>query len=321
MHNVALAVLNYESARKTFPNGMNTDTKVATPVQQITKFGPNWIIDILPYMEETALRDQFDPNTLKAPYTPGIENGTSAASRNWVARGTPIPSLLCPSDPNNRVVYQGRNGNWARNNYGANTGRAFIHSTAGFSGAANDPIWKDNCQRGVMGVNTAVRLKRITDGTTKTIMLGELRAGITEQDPRGVWALGHAGPSLLARYGSGGDVIGPNYCDVHGDDIDFSMCAGPGLCNTNGANPVLQAECMGCFNTPGAFDQAGVRSKHAGGAFLAMCDGSVTFINDDIETSGCYNNCCTPWDYMIMSGDNGKLGSYNSSSLAGLCSN
>jgi hypothetical protein len=48
-----------------------------------------------------------------------------------------------------------------------------------------------------------------------------------------------------------------------------------------------------------------------------MCDGSVTFITDDIETSGCYGNCCTPWDYMIMSGDNGKQGALNASSLSG----
>jgi hypothetical protein len=42
-----------------------------------------------------------------------------------------------------------------------------------------------------------------------------------------------------------------------------------------------------------------------------MCDGSVTFISDDIETSGPYGQCCSPWDYLITSADNGATGPYN----------
>jgi hypothetical protein len=36
---------------------------------------------------------------------------------------------------------------------------------------------------------------------------------------------------------------------------------------------------------------------------LALCDGSVQFISDDIETSGSYGPCCTPWDHLISSTD------------------
>ncbi len=53
-----------------------------------------------------------------------------------------------------------------------------------------------------MGPNTATPLRRITDGTSKTFMVGEIRTGTTSQDARGVWALGQAGASLLAAYGS-----------------------------------------------------------------------------------------------------------------------
>jgi prepilin-type N-terminal cleavage/methylation domain-containing protein len=337
LHNAALAVLNYESTRKVFPNGMSFDPgaapqyTIAQNVQQLAKFGPNWIIDVLPFMEEQALRDAFDPASLKFPYTPGI-NDPGAGNRNIAARGTPIPVLLCPSDANNRVLYQGltgspHGGNWARNNYAANAGRQFIHGNAGFNGAPTgknaplDKFWPENCYRGVMGANTAVKLKQITDGTTKTIMLGEIRAGLTPQDARGVWALGHAGPSLLAKFGAGGDTPGPNSCEVRGDDVYSDVCAtGAGLCVTTGAVPEAQSQCMSCFGGS-AFDQQGVRSTHVGGAFLAMCDGSVTFITDDIETSSCYGNCCTPWDYMIMSGDNGKPGQLTSTSLSGTCPN
>src|SRR6476620_10584339 len=56
IHNAALAVLNYESAKKKLPPGMTYDqAKYATSITKLAAFGPNWIIEILPYMEEQAL--------------------------------------------------------------------------------------------------------------------------------------------------------------------------------------------------------------------------------------------------------------------------
>src|SRR6476659_9501579 len=68
LHNAALSVLNYESARKTLPKGMTYDqTAFALNITKIDKFGPNWIIEILPYMEEQAPRDSFDPGLFLPP--------------------------------------------------------------------------------------------------------------------------------------------------------------------------------------------------------------------------------------------------------------
>ena len=64
---------------------------------------------------------------------------------------------------------------------------------------------------------------------------------------------------------------------------------------------------MNCYSGA-VFDQATPRSQHEGGVYMAMCDGSVQFVTDDIETSGCYGPCCTVWDWMIASGDGGKGG-------------
>ncbi|MCI0331894.1 MAG: DUF1559 domain-containing protein [Planctomycetes bacterium] len=326
IHNVALAVVNYESSHKEFPAGMTFDPNAGgnVPVQTMAKYGPNWIIKILPLLEDQAIADLFDLSV-------GI-NEAGSNNRNVQARGTNIPVLLCPSDAFNQTKYQGKtgsphappNGNWARGNYAASAGRAFIYGNPvglGDKRYMNGPDswawagtdWNNGttlfCKRGVMGPNASVSLRQITDGTSKTIMLGEIRAGLTEQDARGVWALGHAGASLIAMYGAGGDANGPNFCGANSDDVYADFSDAPGQC-TAATNQLGIAECM-TVSGGGGFDQATVRSKHPGGIHVAMCDGSVQFITDDIETSGCYGGCCTVWDWMITSADGGQGGAYN----------
>jgi prepilin-type N-terminal cleavage/methylation domain-containing protein len=95
IHNAALAVLNYESAQKKLPDGMSFSTSSNTVVDKLAKYGPSWIMHILPYMEETPLRDKFDPGVFKL--TVGV-NDRGTGDGNIIARGTMIPSLLCASD-------------------------------------------------------------------------------------------------------------------------------------------------------------------------------------------------------------------------------
>jgi prepilin-type processing-associated H-X9-DG protein len=70
----------------------------------------------------------------------------------------------------------------------------------------------------------------------------------------------------------------------------------------------------------GGFDQAGVRSKHPGGAHVAMCDASVQYITEEIETAPCdTSGCCSVWDWMITSSDNGALGTFNRVNRGNFC--
>jgi len=149
-----------------------------------------------------------------------------------------------------------------------------------------------------MGPNCTSTLKQISDGTSKTGMIGEVRTGLDETDPRGTWAFGHVGGNLLGFHGWGGDDSGPNWCGPSADDIgniDGTLCGGPGA-----------AACMTC--NPGSFDQQTTRSLHTGGVFVAMCDGSVQFISDDIETTAVNTpTCCRAWDQLWLSQDNGTV--------------
>jgi len=301
--NVALAVLTYESARKTTPHGMTFPKSQESFMAQLATFNANWIINILPYLEEQPLYDAFD---LKRP----INDRTKPleTNRNYNARGTQIAVLLCPSDDKNRELYQGATGsshfgNWARTNYAGNAGGAYLLpacTPAELCASSSDSEgWKSNKRRGVMGPNTSVAVRRITDGTTKTILVGEIRTGLTDKDARGVWAMGHAGASLLAMFGSNGDANGPNACYLYSDDVYSNVCG-----TANGIG-----ECMDCYSGD-AFAQATVRSKHTGGAYVAMCDGSVRFFTDDVETSGNFGSWGSLWDRLVASADEGMPGDF-----------
>ncbi len=308
--NVALAVHSYESANKTTPNGMRYDEKsFAATVHRLTVFEPNWIIRILPYLEEQPLYDSFD-----FKQRINLTSPTDATNVNRTARGTEITVLLCPSDQFNRVRYDGalpsHGDNWARTNYAGNAGGADIYPGASSNRATGPQSagWVNNRKRGIMGPNASVPFRRITDGLSKTALIGEIRAGVTNKDSRGVWAMGHAGPSLLAGYGSDGDDNGPNACNARADDVYFETQSGG--CESTAMKSYLQSICMTCDAPGNYFAQATMRSAHVGGVFAALCDGSVRFISDDIETSGQFGEWGTPWDYLIASGDEEEPGPY-----------
>jgi prepilin-type N-terminal cleavage/methylation domain-containing protein/prepilin-type processing-associated H-X9-DG protein len=306
LRNVALAVLTYESAKGAPPEGMTFPKAAESDIGHLGVFNANWIIKILPYLEQQSVYDSFDLKTRI-----NINTTPLATNRNYNARGTRLSVLLCPSDPNNSTLYDnaaaGHGGNWARTNYAGNSGNAFLYSTCSpedlCSFSPDSAGWKSDKRRGVMGPNVSAPLKRMSDGTSRTILAGEIRTGLSEKDGRGVWALGHAGASLLAMFGSEGDANGPNACYPLSDDVYSDVC-GTSECKGN---------CMDCDS--GYFAQATVRSLHPGGAHVTMCDGSVTFISDDVETSGSYGAWGTLWDRMIASADGGMSGDFPSTSF------
>jgi hypothetical protein len=226
---------------------------------------------ILPQMEEQALLDSFD---LTLPIS---------HRNNRIPRGQTIPTMLCPSDEGHGTPFsRSREGdNWARGNYGANGCLgAYATNWSGRSGAGpTAEMWLSTLTGGVMGANVARSISEITDGTSQTILLGELRVGLAEVDRRGVWALGGPGASSFWMHGSD-DAIGPNSCYWSSDNLrnPQEIIQAVGL-------EKLRRECMTvCASCP-SDTQAAPRSVHEGGAYFCMADSSVRFISETIEAA------------------------------------
>lgn len=300
-----LGLLNFESANGRFPMAFEYTPAANPAALSAPQIGPNWAVRTLPYCEQQAVFNLFDQTvtaqgTWKGKAPPAMANAANAAARN-----SSIPSMLCPSDSFNRSPMEMSAAiTWARGNYAANAGNGplFLSATRsdGIAGPTS-PGWLDPKRRGVIGPNVAVRLKEITDGTSNSMMLGEVRSGVTPVDQRGVWALGQAGSSVLFWFGSTGDADGPNVCTANSDDV-----AGPLLSDA----ALYAQECMPDELGVNNSDQATVRSLHVGGINIGMADGSAHFISNDVEVGpGLVRNDwpdtlpMTVWDKLIASAD------------------
>jgi prepilin-type N-terminal cleavage/methylation domain-containing protein len=260
--------------------------------------GANWVISLLPFVEQPALYQQFVLRTSTGAFV------SLTDARNQAARATRLPLMLCPSDDfNTEPFVEGANQSvvWERGNYAANAGSLWFHDGGlgmNWQGWYMPPPNKEwPLTRGVMGPNISAKFAEITDGLSNTMLLGEIRTGLSSRDRRGIWAMGQVGASMLAWHGYGGDDNGPNPCNELADD--FIECSE--VQNSLGAQR-LTTECMTCW-TGGIDQQQAVRSKHPGGVLIALADGSVHFIANTINTTGPWGPCCSVWDRLIASQD------------------
>lgn len=296
MKQIALALLNFESATRKLPPSSTWPTGTVPETKSNVRLGPNWVILILPYMEEQALHSQFK---LNQPINDPV---------NQQQRGATIPTMLCPTDSDrNGVRFDGTGhaktamygDGWARGNYAANGSLGYLQHLNGIGAAfANSREWKSPMFRGVMGANVGLKIGQIKDGTSKTILVGEIRAGVVPIDPRGVWAMGGACPSSLWAHGYNGDDNGPNNLGLFADD-PISCSA---IRTAFGGERMLAQDSMGCSTIDAANIQQTMRSRHAGGVHAALVDGSVHFLSDSIQVST-NNRCCSVWDRINLSAD------------------
>lgn len=297
---ITLGLLLYEASRKTFPPAMKVEAGSDAGNFNGATRRENWVVAILPFVEEQPLFDAYDRS--KSPSDAG----------NALVRGTMLSVMMCPTDSFNRQSFMGSQGTqsalfgngWARGNYAANASLWYCGRNDWYSGST-DAGWNDSTRRGVMGINRSVPPRQITDGLSKTCLLGELRSGVTPFDSRGIWALGNAGSSSLwAHGGSFGDAYGPNCMEELADDT--TNC--DQIKATVGGSKTLAGMSMGCWdckNYAGTEElgQATARSMHQGGVFLSMVDGSVRWVSDYIQVLPSTAANFSTWDRLMLSAD------------------
>jgi len=287
LHNLALAVLNYENARKELPqssDGPVNDDKV--DLYDNSRCQLSWMVRILPYMEQQQLYQQFD---LKKSHTTYVNENVANVPTPERAQPT---SIMCPSDSAQGRVYQSASRQ-------VPTGNRVFGKANYVAYASPEHIECQMIARGAL-INEPQPLKNVEDGTSNSLMLTEIRTRDETGDERGAWTLGWAGTSVIGA-------------DVHANTATLTkICAQtaalrtykPGTAWAQYAllpNAPVPSDPQGardnlrdCPN-PAEADLLGMpcrarddttvapRSLHPGGVNSTNLDGSVRWIDDNID--------------------------------------
>ena len=280
LKNIALGLLNYDRDNKHLPPGF-----VSTgPESSIESWA--WSTFALSYLEEQSIFDRLRPSTKFLEPVNGARTGdrnladvfAAAASdpSELVPLQTPLAIFRCPSDATPDLIPVGNpvsplvnrtvdDESWERHFNGMYATVGFLPSISNYVGSKG--IINSNCpvgnqarcnNNGIFFGNSQVSIKHITDGTSKTFIVGE----------RDRYCL--AGTWIGVRNPLGPDAWSSNWAMAH---VGYKLNHG----------------CTGNFNTC----TEGFSSAHPGGGFFAFCDGSVHWINDEIDflnlnTIACY---------------------------------
>jgi len=171
LHNMGIALQNYEGVNKSFPINCSFDGGYAVTNKMTT-----WLTGILPYVEQKPLADSINPSS--------IWNDNAAIAR------TPLNIYLCPSDStSDQGVLPGRanlntdaavtnyksvaGGNWAWGGFN-------FASSAGRYAGSNNGLDQGNgfiCRSTGRSAKTTFQRDLAVDGTSNTVVVGECVAG------------------------------------------------------------------------------------------------------------------------------------------------
>lgn len=256
---IGLAFHNYHDIHGSFPIGQQFVGPTGSTGAGRRSHGWAWSAYILPMIDQANLYNNID-FTL-----PPSQVGTGGALGNIDVVRTFLPGFWCPSNAYEQTIAIGRAGQtWAIVDPGqART--TYVGNGGPFNNSFNVPNNANNIARaiGVLGRDSHIKFRDITDGTSNTFLAGELR---------------HYGNS------AGGN---------NSWTWDGKLYASHRWNNNNAqavATLALTRVCVGKLNPPDTARVVDRReafaSFHEGGAQFALCDGSVRFISESIDHTG-----------------------------------
>ncbi len=308
---IGLGLLTHEETYGAFPPGagicyapekawITGGTQVGALCQ-----GPNWPLNILAQLDETALFDYLTKGMDETHSVPDDADHIGGKVNISKSIGRWVPKVyFCPSaEPTTEAL-----GGWwypssgrseeewrlehlAKGNYAACWGadtyetgcptvpfdpdvEALKKKTRGAFEVVLLRGWLDVIQSynddtmlgaWKMGNSQGTKIKQIPDGTSKTLAVSEVRCWDTTKDGRGAWAANVMGSTNFTAR------TPPNSRDVN-DLIP--------ICDDD----IPDHDVMYCTeNRDDGEVWAAARSEHPGGVNATMCDGSVHFFADDVN--------------------------------------
>ena len=247
MKQIGLALANFELTNKTYPAGAYIDLSLP-PDEQLRG---SILIRLLPFLEEQPLFDSIDL--------------TEEPIFQMLGDGEPIRSVVvdvyqCPSDDS----FDGsrRNGDKAVHSYAASVGptaqgpsNPACPCSTNWDSFALAPFGTPGEQAGPFDrlLPSLTKIRHCTDGLSNTIFFGEVLPECSNHNGNG-WLESNNGQGFT------GTLVPINF-----DTCQTSLTASP------------------CNHRCNWVTEMGFRSRHPGGAFFLLGDGSVHFLQETID--------------------------------------
>lgn len=232
---IGLALNNYHDANRRFPPAQSD--------KAVSALRATWFLYTLPFLELGATYDKIDwKQNLVFIRTP----------RSVIE--SPISVIRCPSD----FVAPAKKPRGVYSNYGANYGAY--------------PMYRPDAD-GIVFYESQTQIKDVLDGTSKTMLIGELLVSPAIGDtynvgyePRGcIWDSEQGGAIFSARVEpNSGTADGFGWCQTSADQhwIKHTPCSGASSVGAHYAS----------------------RSLHPGSVLVGMVDGAVRTVSNDVQS-------------------------------------
>jgi prepilin-type N-terminal cleavage/methylation domain-containing protein len=275
---LSLAALNHHDTRKSFPIGMKMK-------QGLSLTESTFLIELLPYVEQDALHSQWN-------FTSPATNATNNVATSRAA--TLIPGFVCPSDQfasnpylmsGSPQAFPGTTASGAAPGYYSGTSYAGNYGEGSYYTQYSQFAIKPNGIFFITGTDTTlktglhslavshydlspIKMRMITDGSSNTLLVGEK---FHEDEFFDTWTAANSGMKMhqVSAWAWAGGMKGAAhlFCSsrtgINQSTRDFTA-----------SRDNIQAQDRR-FNAWG--------SGHPGVSGFAMCDGSATFILEDIN--------------------------------------
>jgi prepilin-type N-terminal cleavage/methylation domain-containing protein/prepilin-type processing-associated H-X9-DG protein len=246
-HQVGVALHNYHAAQNKFPEGQINDL-VPTYYH-----APGWAAKLLPFMELSTVFDGFANGARDNIIDAGVRE----------VGGILVDAYLCPSDIADSTWVE------VSSSFNVGPGPNDDYRRSNMAGVAGAYLWiKDGtisqCRpnaRGMMINKRALKTKDCLDGTSNTMIVGEVTGGRGSHPSLGEAWIGHT-------------WIGWNLQDV-----------------SRGSVPGGRNDSIDPFDGDGGnrhqefYTESGFSSFHPGGCHFLYTDGSVQFLGEDSNQS------------------------------------
>jgi prepilin-type N-terminal cleavage/methylation domain-containing protein len=277
LHQLGVGIHNFIDANKALPNGSQSQQYAAVPSWPYTFYSWSQLVYLAPFLEQFNAYRMIDQTVpLFAP--PAF----NVAPQNVTSSGLIVPLFLCPSDQAQSVS----------SGYGVGAlGPTNYAGTAGTGIGSGTPFLTD----GAFYIDSKVKLRDITDGTSNTIIMSESTLGTGDEstaDPKFVTK----NPDTVYRFVLSAPLAETDCANAtqwnNSNRRGFMWVDGEyrtTLYNHHYPPNSSTPDCLGVSFNPdpaqqfAAYGWRAARSRHSMGVNALLADGSVQFVSELID--------------------------------------